>query len=77
MSIFLEIMKNHQIESKKYKRQQNHVRHGRGDVSRSHASEHQSFHQTKTTGLVMALEELFFSSQRDYKKSIKKKKQLD
>ena len=70
MSIFLEIMKNHQIESKKYKRQQNHVRHGRGDVSRSHASEHQSFHQTKTTGLVMALEELFFSSQRDYKKSI-------
>ena len=60
MVIFLEIMKNRQIESKKYKRQQKHVRHGRGDVSLSHASEHQSFHQTKTTGLVMALEELFF-----------------
>ena len=55
MVIFLEFMKNH----KKYKRQQKHVRHGRGDVSRSHATEHQSFHQTKTNGLVMALEELF------------------
>ena len=55
MVIFLEFMKNH----KKYKGQQKHVRHGRGDVSRSHATEHQSFHQTKTNGLVMALEELF------------------
>ena len=59
MVIFLGFMKNHQIEYKKYKRQQKHVRHGRGDVSRSHATEHQSFHQTKTNGLVMALEELF------------------
>ena len=73
MVIFLEIMKNHQIESKKYKRQQNHVRHGRGDVSRSHATEHQSFHQTKTTGLVMALEELFFSHLKDITKSPFKK----
>ena len=74
MVIFLEFMKNH----KKYKRQQKHVRHGRGDVSRSHASEHQSFHQTKTNGLVMALEELFsFSFQKDYKKIIKKTARLE